>query len=119
MPAYARMQTDSPEIIADVSTYGRTVCVFSFGLFFESIWTNILQARGNMKLPMIAQIVGAVINIALAPLLICIADKCRILAETAQNGLTGSYACATPEVFMIEDKAARPWRLRSLFFYFV
>ena len=70
MPAYARMQTDSPEIIANVITYGRTVCVLSIGLFLESIWTKILQARGNMKLPMIAQIVGAVINIALDPLLI-------------------------------------------------
>lgn len=42
MPAYARMSTDSEEIIRDVITYGRIVCVFSFGLFFESVWTKIL-----------------------------------------------------------------------------
>ncbi len=70
MPFYARMQTDSPEVIADVITYGRITCVFSFGLFLESGWTKVLQARGNMKTPMLAQIAGAVVNIILDPLLI-------------------------------------------------
>mgnify|MGYP002461959653 FL=1 len=50
--------------------YGRIVCVFSIGLFTESIWTKILQANGDMRTPMIAQIVGALVNIALDPLLI-------------------------------------------------
>lgn len=70
MPAFARMSTNSEEIINDVVTYGRIVCLFSFGLFLESIWTKVLQANGNMKIPMIAQIVGAIVNIALDPLLI-------------------------------------------------
>ena len=70
MPFYAKLQTESPQVIADVVTYGRIVCVFSFGLFLESIWTKILQARGDMKTPMVAQILGAVTNIALDPLLI-------------------------------------------------
>lgn len=70
MPAYARMSTDSPEVIRDVTIYGRIVCVFSIGLFTESIWTKILQANGDMKTPMIAQIVGALVNIALDPLFI-------------------------------------------------
>lgn len=70
MPAYARMSTDSPEVIKDVIVYGRIVCVFSIGLFTESIWTKILQANGDMKTPMIAQIVGALVNIALDPLFI-------------------------------------------------
>ncbi len=70
MPFYARISTDSPEVIADVILYGRIVCVFSFGLFLESIWTKVLQANGDMKTPMIAQIVGAVTNIILDPLLI-------------------------------------------------
>lgn len=65
MPAYARMSTDSAEVIKDVIVYGRIVCVFSIGLFTESIWTKILQANGDMKTPMIAQIVGALVNIAL------------------------------------------------------
>ena len=70
MPAYARMSTDSPEVIQDVITYGRIVCVFSFGLFLESIWTKVLQAYGEMKIPMYAQIAGAITNIILDPLLI-------------------------------------------------
>lgn len=70
MPGYARLSTSSPQVIRDVVTYGRIVCVGSFGLFFESIWTKCLQAYGNMKTPMTAQILGAVINIVLDPLLI-------------------------------------------------
>ena len=31
MPAYARMSTDSPEVIRDVTIYGRIVCVSSIG----------------------------------------------------------------------------------------
>lgn len=70
MPFYARMSTESEEVIADVIVYGRIVCVFSFGLFLESVWTKILQANGDMKTPMIAQILGAITNIILDPLLI-------------------------------------------------
>lgn len=70
MPTYAKMSTDSTEVMRDVITYGRIVCVFSFGIFLESIWTKILQARGDMKTPMLAQILGAITNIILDPLLI-------------------------------------------------
>ncbi len=70
MPIYARASTDSPEVIKEVICYGRIVCVFSFGLFLESAWTKILQANGDMKTPMIAQIAGAATNIALDPVLI-------------------------------------------------
>ncbi len=70
MPLYARLSTDSEAVIRDVIVYGRIVCVFSFGLFLESIWTKILQSGGDMKTPMIAQILGAVTNIILDPLLI-------------------------------------------------
>lgn len=70
MPFYARMSTDSEAVIQDVIAYGRIVCVFSFGLFLESIWTKVLQSNGDMKTPMFAQILGAVTNIVLDPLLI-------------------------------------------------
>ena len=70
MPAYAKMSTESAAVINDVVLYGRIVCVFSFGLFLESIWTKVLQANGDMKTPMLAQISGAVTNIILDPLLI-------------------------------------------------
>lgn len=70
MPAYARMSSDAPEVIADVIIYGRIVCVASIGLFTESIWSKVLQAHGDMKTPMAAQIIGALTNIVLDPLLI-------------------------------------------------
>ena len=70
LPAYAGMSTDSPEVIQDVVAYGRIVCLFSIGLFTEGIWSKILQAQGDMRTPMIAQIAGAVVNIILDPLLI-------------------------------------------------
>lgn len=64
------MSTSSQRVIDDVVLYGRIVCVFSFGLFLESVWTKVLQASGDMKTPMFAQIIGAVTNIILDPLLI-------------------------------------------------
>lgn len=70
MPAFARMSTEDAAVIADVIVYGRIVCVLSVGLFLESVWTKVLQARGDMKTPMLAQILGAITNILLDPLLI-------------------------------------------------
>lgn len=70
MPAFAQMSTNDAAVISDVISYGRIVCVFSLGLFLESVWTKILQADGDMKTPMLAQIIGAVTNIVIDPLLI-------------------------------------------------
>ena len=56
LPVYAKMSTDSELVISYVIRYGRIVCVAGIGLFCESIWTKILQANGDMKTPMIAQI---------------------------------------------------------------
>lgn len=68
MPAYARISTNSQAIIRDVIVYGRIVCVFSIGLFLESILTKVLQANGNMKTPMYAQIAGAVTTSLIFPI---------------------------------------------------
>lgn len=70
MPLYAKMSTETETIINDVIVYGRIVNVLSFGLFLESGWTKVLQAKGDMKTPMIAQIIGAIVNIVLDPILI-------------------------------------------------
>lgn len=70
MPFYGKISTDSEEVIREVIIYGRIVNVFSMGVFFESVWTKVLQANGNMKKPMIAQIAGAVVNIILDPVFI-------------------------------------------------
>ena len=70
LPAFAAVSTDSPLVADYVVRYGRIVCAGSLGLFLESVWTKVLQAEGNMKRPMLAQITGALVNIALDPLLI-------------------------------------------------
>ncbi len=70
LPAYARMSTDSESVAALVVQYGRIVCVFSVGLFCESVWTKVQQSEGDMKTPMIAQIAGAAVNIVFDPILI-------------------------------------------------
>lgn len=70
MPGFARMSTSSTEVIRQVTVYGRIVCVFSFGLFLESMWTKVLQAEGDMLTPTVAQILGALTNIVLDPILI-------------------------------------------------
>ena len=70
LPGYARMSTSSEVVITEVVAYGRIVCLFSLGLFFESVWTKVLQAGGDMKTPMLAQICGAITNIVLDPILI-------------------------------------------------
>lgn len=70
MPEYAKISTNSETVINDVVVYGRIVCLFSFGLFLESVWTKVIQANGDMKTPMIAQVIGAITNIIIDPLLI-------------------------------------------------
>ena len=70
MPEYAKISTNSATVINDVVVYGRIVCLFSFGLFLESVWTKVIQANGDMKTPMIAQVIGAITNIIIDPLLI-------------------------------------------------
>ena len=70
MEAYVRTSASAEAAVRNAVIYGRIVCAGSLFLFLESIWTKVHQARGNMRLPMIAQVVGAVVNIILDPLLI-------------------------------------------------
>lgn len=70
LPGYLAVSTASPEVRGQGLIYGRIVCAGSLGLFLESNWTKVLQGEGNMRLPMLAQIAGAGVNIVLDPLLI-------------------------------------------------
>lgn len=54
------------------STY-LTICTCcSFGFMIETMLNRILQSMGNMVIPMVTQIVGAVTNIILDPILISV-----------------------------------------------
>ena len=70
LPSYAAMQTASSQVIGEAVSYGRIVTLCAPGLFLESMWTKVCQANGDMKTPMIGQILGALTNIVLDPVLI-------------------------------------------------
>lgn len=70
MPAYVKTSASEVQAIGQAVIYGRIVCVGSIGTFLEGNWSKVHQARGNMKLPMIAQVAGALTNIILDPILI-------------------------------------------------
>ena len=67
---YFALSSDQPEVRAAGIQYGRIIFLGSLGLFVESNCTKLLQAKGNMLLPMLAQVAGAVINLVLDPVLI-------------------------------------------------
>jgi len=67
---YVEISTTSSMAIEYGVSYGLIVCVGSLAIFLESLWTKVHQAGGNMWLPMIAQVLGALTNIVLDPVLI-------------------------------------------------
>ena len=68
-PFYLAQTTDA-EIIEYGIQYLRIVCIFSFGIYFQFVFERLLQSTGNTFYTMITQLVGAVINIILDPILI-------------------------------------------------
>lgn len=70
MGVYCKMSLKSVAAQEYAKSYGLIVCAFSIGIFTESNFSKILQAKGDMKTPMTAQIVGAIVNIVFDYLLI-------------------------------------------------
>ena len=67
---YFKISTSDALVIDAGVSYGKIIIILSFGLYIESNCTKILQATGNMKIPMLAQSSGAVCNIIFDYLLI-------------------------------------------------
>lgn len=68
--AFFRAQTDIAEII-DYGTQYLTICLcFSFGIFGQFCFERLLQATGRTSIAMVTQLIGAVINIVMDPVLI-------------------------------------------------
>lgn len=67
---FFQLQTDSPAIIAYGTVYLRICSIASGGLFFEIMLERLLQSTGRTFYTMITQLVGAIINIVLDPILI-------------------------------------------------
>lgn len=70
MRFYTRISLETPQARDFSYSYGMIVCGASIGIFLESNWSKVLQAKGDMKTPMIAQIAGALANVLLDWLLI-------------------------------------------------
>ncbi len=67
---FFRMFESDPEIINMGNQYLSICCIFAFGQFVVTMLEKIMQATGNMFWPMIFQLVGALINIVVDPILI-------------------------------------------------
>ncbi|MCD7946943.1 MAG: MATE family efflux transporter [Oscillospiraceae bacterium] len=68
--AYIRTQSNDEIVISMGGTYLRICCIFSFGCVITMIYEKLLQATGRTVMSTIAQVVGALLNIVLDPLLI-------------------------------------------------
>ncbi|MBQ2955779.1 MAG: MATE family efflux transporter [Clostridia bacterium] len=67
---FFELQTDIPEIIEGGAAYIRICTVASFGLFGQIMCERLLQSTGRAFYSMVTQLLGAVINIILDPILI-------------------------------------------------
>ncbi len=67
---YMRSQINIPEIIDYGVTYLRICCIWSFGMFGQIIFERLLQSTGRTTLAMATQLIGAIINIIMDPILI-------------------------------------------------
>lgn len=112
MKPYAAISASSFQAVGYAVTYGTIVCVGSLGIFLESVWTKVHQAGGNMRLPMIAQISGAVTNIILDPILIFGAGPVPALGAAG-----AAYATVAGQVLAVIITASgfhRPPRRKEL-----
>lgn len=68
--AYISSQTLDPEVLSMATSYLKICCVISFGIVFFSLFEKLLQATGRSLYSTIGQVLGAIINIILDPILI-------------------------------------------------
>lgn len=67
---YIVSQTVDSQVISKGTSYLRICCVLSFGIVFFSLFEKLLQATGRSLYSTIGQVVGAVVNIILDPIMI-------------------------------------------------
>ena len=68
--AYISSQTVDEEVFQMGVSYLRICCVISLGIIFFSLFEKLLQATGRSLYSTIGQVVGAVVNIILDPIMI-------------------------------------------------
>ena len=68
--SYYTISSNQAEVRAEGIQYAQIIFLGSFGLFMESNCTKLLQAKGNMVTPMLAQVAGVAINLVFDPIFI-------------------------------------------------
>ncbi len=68
--AFLAAQTDVPYIIDQGTIYLSTVCIYSFGMFGQTIFERLMQSTGRTMYTMITQGTGAIFNIIFDPIFI-------------------------------------------------
>ena len=91
--AYISSQTMDLEVITMGTNYLRICCVISFGIIFFLLFEKLLQATGRSLYSTIGQVVGAVVNIILDPIMI------YGIGPVPEMGVKGAaYATVTGQV---------------------
>ncbi|MDR3254928.1 MAG: MATE family efflux transporter [Synergistaceae bacterium] len=67
---FFRSQTDIAEIVGFGNDYLSIICVLSFGMFSQIMMERLLMSTGKTVYSMISQLLGAVTNIILDPIMI-------------------------------------------------
>ena len=67
---FYRIQTDNEEICRMGVFYLSVICIFSFGQIYQLVLEKLLQSTGRTSYTMITQMIGAVLNIILDPIMI-------------------------------------------------
>ena len=67
---YIHMQTTDTQVFEMAVTYLRICCILSPGVIFQALFEKLLQSTGRSLYSTIAQIVGALTNIVLDPIMI-------------------------------------------------
>ncbi len=62
--------TSEIEVINMGYSYLFVVMGFNFGMMFEVLFERVQQSQGSMVMPMISQLLGAIVNVVLDPILI-------------------------------------------------
>ena len=107
MRQYVMTSAKTPAAVEYAVTYGNIVCIGSLAAFLEGNFSKVLQSKGNMKLPMLAEVTGAIINVVLDPVLIfglgpipelgvAGAAYATVLGQIAAAVITGIFAFRLP-----------------------
>ena len=99
---FFRAQTDVEEIIGYGVSYVRICLGCSIGIFMQFCMERVLQATGRTRLSMITQIIGAVTNIILDPILIfgLLGAPAMGVAGAAVATVAGQILAASAALFL-------------------